>query len=355
MTPSKNIPLRSPPGAIARESRRIINRHLLPGAALVLAIATLAGAAKPPAPAPRPAPPARRVTFLPHWIPQAQFLGFYAANEKGFFQKRGLDVEILPGGPEHPTAAAIEQGKADLALMWLSTALQCADRGEKLVNLAQLIQESSLLLVSRKSSGIERPADLQQRSIGVFPGDFRILPDTLLHRYGISAEMIAQEHSLSLFLQGGVDATLAMWYNEYHTLLNSGIDPDELNVLHFSRLGLDFPEDGIYCRRGFYESHRRECADFVAASLEGWRWTFDHPQEALDLIMRITTRAHVGTNRAHQKWMLARMNDLLIPGGDSSRLGKLRRDAYQSTAETLIQERIIRSIPRFAEFYPEAQ
>jgi len=318
-----------------------------------LLIATL-GRAAPRPPTSAPGAPLRKVTFLPLWLPQAQFLGIYAASEQGFYRRHGLDVEILRGGSDRPTRAALKQRQADLAQMWLSTALQGVDQGEELVNLAQLIQESSLLLISRKTSGILVPTDLQQRSIGVFPGDFQILPGALLHRYGITAETIPQERSLNLFLHGGVDATLAMWYNEYHTLLSAGIDPDELNILRFAGLGLNFPEDGIYCRREFYESHRRECAEFVAASLEGWRWVFSHPREALDLIMRITDRAHIGTNRAHQRWMLARMRDLLVPGGDRARLGKLRQEDYQSTAETLLREGLIRRIPPFAEFHPEA-
>jgi len=51
---------------------------------------------------------------------------------------------------------------------------------------------------------------------------------------------------VNLFLRDGVDVVSAMWYNEYHTIINSGLNPDELTTFFFHEHGLNFPEDGIY-------------------------------------------------------------------------------------------------------------
>ena len=113
----------------------------------------------------------------------------------------------------------------------------------------------------------------------------------------------------------------AMWYNEYHTIFNSGINADDLTLFFFSQFGLNFPEDGIYCTEETFRKDPEMCAAFVRASIKGWLYAFDNQEEAMDIVMKHAKSAHTGTNRAHQRWMLARMKDLIIPDGDSSGLG----------------------------------
>lgn len=81
---------------------------------------------------------------------------------------------------------------------------------------------------------------------------------------------------MNLFLLDGVDAASAMWYNEYHTIINSGVNAEELTVFHLAGYSLNFPEDGIYCLKKFVQNNPGLVRDFVQASLEGWQYTFDH-------------------------------------------------------------------------------
>jgi NitT/TauT family transport system substrate-binding protein len=68
-----------------------------------------------------------------------------------------------------------------------------------------------------------------------------------LRKYDLTVQVVPQSFSVNLFLRDGVDVASAMWYNEYHTILNCGIDPDELTTFFFHEHGLNFPENGIYC------------------------------------------------------------------------------------------------------------
>ena len=90
-------------------------------------------------------------TFIPQWRPQAQFAGFYVAYDKGFYKDVGLNVRFLTGGPDAPSPEYLKDGRADFATMWLSTALQMRAHGVKLVNIAQLLQRSSLTIVAWRS------------------------------------------------------------------------------------------------------------------------------------------------------------------------------------------------------------
>jgi NitT/TauT family transport system substrate-binding protein len=46
----------------------------------------------------------KSASFIPHWVPQAQFAGYYIAYEKGFYKKQGIDLTIISGGPDRPAS-----------------------------------------------------------------------------------------------------------------------------------------------------------------------------------------------------------------------------------------------------------
>ena len=295
--------------------------------------------------------PLAQVTFLPQWIPQAQFAGYMMAFEKGFYKDAGLDVKILRGGPTNPPLEALESGQATFCTSWVSTAVKKRSSGTRLVNLAQIVQRSALMLIVKKSSGINTLEDLNGRRVGLWQGDFRIQPLALFKIHHLNVIEIPMYSSINLFLKGGVDAISAMWYNEYHTILNSGFDANELNTFFFSDYGLNFPEDGIYCLEKTLNENPKVCESFVQASLKGWVYALEQPDETLNVVMKYTHAAHTGTNRAHQMWMLARMKDLIFPGGDRTDLGKLDQKQYLLVTDTLQSLGFVEDHVRFEDFY----
>lgn len=321
------------------------------GTAAVLAALWLSAVAAQEARAVSPT----RVSFVPQWLPQAQFAGFYLAARKGFYDARGLDVRILTGGPDGAWAHALASGGADCAALWLATALRLIDRGVPLLNLGQLVQRSSLLVVARRESGIGTPADLAGRRLAVWEGDFRVAVDTLLRRHGATARIVPIGPSVNLFLRGGVDATTATIHNEYHQLLAAGMEAGDLSVIRLAEHGVDLPEDGIYCRAALPERAPEVAAAFTAASLDGWAYAFRHPEETIDVVLDVMRAAKVPASRAHQRWMLARMRDLTERDPATDRpTGLLAAAAYARAADALVAGGWIREAPPFERFYRPA-
>jgi len=291
----------------------------------------------------------KQVKLVLHWYPQAQFAGYYMAVEKGFYSSRGLDVQILPGGADIGPFDWLEQGKADFALGFLSTAIQRRDAGLDVVHVGQVVHDSALMLIAHKKSGIRSLADLAGTRVGVWGTDFQIQPRALFKQQNIRATIIQQAPSMDLFMRGGLDVVSAMWYNEYHTLMSYGLEQSEMTTFFFRDLGLNFPEDGLYCRRSAHMTPQTIDA-MRKGTAEGWDYVFAHPDEALELVLRVMKANKVRANRSHQRWMLARMRDIILTGGRKNTDLTLSEKAFGQASQVLLAGGFIRAILPYEDF-----
>jgi NitT/TauT family transport system substrate-binding protein len=140
-----------------------------------------------------------------------------------------------------------------------------------------------------------------------------------------------------------------MWYNEYHTLLTYGLDEDDLQPLFFNDAGLNFPEDGIYCLEKTAVERPELCARLVRATLKGWSYAFAHKDEALDIVLARMAEAKVPASRAHQRWMLDRMEDVTM--ADDGAMGVLHREDFDRVAKALTDNGFMDQTPTYEEFY----
>jgi NitT/TauT family transport system substrate-binding protein len=290
-----------------------------------------------------------KLRYLPHWLPQAQFAGYYIALEKGIYEKYGLDIEIQTGGPICPSISELKKNKCDIVSMFLSGAIKSENKGVKLVDFCQLSKRSALMFISKKKSGITKLEDLNGKKIGIWRSDFQELPRGFLKKYNIDATIVPITSTVNLFYYDGVDVLCVMWYNEYHQLLNFGINVDELDVFFFTDYGLNFPEDGIFCTEEFYKNNEKACQDFAKATLEGWEYAFEHKDESIALVIKYMQEANVPANIPHQKWMFNRMHDVFILGNDKLN-GELLEEDFLKTAKILLECGKINSIPDFDDF-----
>lgn len=299
-------------------------------------------------------PAARKATLVTLWSPQAQFAGYYVALEKGFYAKRGLDLTIRDAGPGINPEALLRDGAADFAVLWLSSAIRQRAQGTPVVHLAQIVPRSSLLLIARASSGIRGIKDMQGRKVSLWRGDISIPAKALLAAEGVGVREVPQSQTVNLFLRGGVDVTSAMWYNEYHTILDAGINPDELTVFQLHDLGIRFPEDGVYALGPTVARDPAMADAFVRASLEGWRYAFANPDEAIDIVLRRIRAARLPANHMHQHWMLARLEELAALPADTARIPLVRAEDYEAVAAVLNRNMLVNAIPPFRDFFPRA-
>ena len=279
---------------------------------------------------------AKKLSFIPLWSPQAQFAGYYVALEKGFYRDKGLEVEILTGGPETPADVLLAKGRADVGMLWLSEAIKKRAQGVRLVNIAQILQRSALMLVAKKSSGIRKVEDLDGKTVALWES-FRLQPLALFKKYKLRVNIIPQTQSVNLFLRDGAAAASVMVYNEYHTIINAGLNPSELTTFFFYDYGLNFPEDGLYMLEKNFNKDPAAAAAFVKATLKGWTYAFEHKDEAVEITLRRMRDARIPANRMHQKWMLEKMQGLIFPKGPAAHPGQLKSADYDRVAAELLK------------------
>jgi NitT/TauT family transport system substrate-binding protein len=87
------------------------------------------------------------VTIQLKWLPQAQFMGYYVALDKGYYTEAGLDVTIVPGGGDISETTAVYSGQVDFGVTWVSNLIAANAGGMNLVEIAQVFQRSGLVLV----------------------------------------------------------------------------------------------------------------------------------------------------------------------------------------------------------------
>jgi len=294
--------------------------------------------------------PLKKIALAPMWSPQAQFAGYYVALDKGIYASRGIDLSIIKAGPGISPVQALKDKKADFAVLWLTTAIRHRAEGLKLVNLAQIIQRSAMMLITRKSSNIDTIAAMNGRSVGMWGGDLSIPPHALFSQAGVHAREVPLSHTVNLFLRGGIDATSAMWYNEYHTILNSGVDSDELNLFFLNAMGMNFPEDGIYALESSILKDPALADAFVEASLDGWRYAFAHPEEAIDIVVKYMREAKVPAIRVHQRWMLEKIRALSESGHHRRLSGRLQKQDYEAVCLSMRNQGIVKDCLEYSAF-----
>ena len=138
--------------------------------ALVLAIAggTWAAAGAGASSAKTSKAASTKVTLQLKWVTQAQFAGYYAAKEKGYYKQAGLDVKIKVGGPDITPEQVVAGGQAEFGLDWLPSLLAFRDKGTKLINIAQVFSKSGMTQLTWKDSGITTVAKMKGKKVGVW-------------------------------------------------------------------------------------------------------------------------------------------------------------------------------------------
>jgi len=324
-------------------------------AALVLGLAACGGDdEEAAAPAEEEAPAEMdKVTLQLKWVTQAQFAGYYAALEQGFYEEEGLDVTIRPGGPDIVPEQVVLGGQAEFGIDWTDNLLATRDQGGQIQQIAQVFARSGMTEITWKDSGIDDIKELKGKKVGVWLGGnehklFAALTKNGLKPGAPDVQIVAQPFDMNLFLNREVDAAAAMTYNELAQVLEVE-NPDtgelyqlsDLNVFLMSELGTGALEDEIFVREDWIadEANQDIATRFLKASFRGWIYCRDNADACVDIVLANGPTLGEG----HQRWQMNEINKLIWP--NELGVGVLNEEDWNNTVDIAKTYGIIKSDP----------
>jgi NitT/TauT family transport system substrate-binding protein len=280
------------------------------------------------------------------WVPQSQFAGYFVALNKGYYEKEGLKVEIVSGGPDIVSEQQVASGAVQFGVDWTASMLAHRDQGLPLVQIAQIFQNSASLLISRSTSGIKTPADLKGKVVGNPMGgnEFEVL--ALFDKYKLDPakdmKFVKQGFTVDQFVNKEIDTMLAMSYNEYFVLLDSGFKPEDLSVIDLNKEGTAMLQDNLFTNEEWLAKNQDTAAKFLRASLKGWNDAVANPEEATDIVMKAV--ADGSTTRKHQLNMMKEVSKLVIPAGKTAAdIGRIDDQLFKRTADIALKFGVVKT------------
>jgi NitT/TauT family transport system substrate-binding protein len=297
-----------------------------------------------------------KVTLQLKWVTQAQFAGYYAALDQGYYKAAGLDVKIKIGGPSITPETVVVGKQADFGIDWLPNLFATREKGSNLVSISQMFERSGMTELTWKSSGIDTIAKMRGKKVGVWccgnePELFAALAKNgINHAKSSDVTIVNQPFDMSLLLKKQVDAAAAMTYNELAQVLESKnpatgklYQLSDLNVFKMAspQVGTAMLEDNVFVRGDWLKdsANQKTATAFLKASDQGWIYCREHQRACVNIVLK--TGSLLG--RGHQTWQLNEINKLIWP--NTTGIGTVPAKTIASTARIAKTYGVIKKTP----------
>jgi NitT/TauT family transport system substrate-binding protein len=284
------------------------------------------------------------------WFPQAQFAGYFAAKDKGYYAEEGFDVTILPGAVEIVPATVVAGGQAEFGISWVPRMLAPRESGADPVVIAQVFQRSPTLQVSFKDKNITKPEDLRGKRVGSWGFGNEAELYAGLRKAGLDPDnpsdvtIVAQQFDMVAFAAGEIDAAQAMIYNEYAQVLETKnpatgelFKPEDLNVISWEEYGTSMLQDAIFASEAWLaqEGNEDDAVKFLKASFKGWIFCRDNPAECVDIVLK----SDAALPKGHQTWQLNEVSGIIWPAPNG--IGITDSAAFDRTVQVALDGKIL--------------
>jgi NitT/TauT family transport system substrate-binding protein len=282
-----------------------------------------------------------KVKLQLQWFTQAQFAGYFAAVQQGYYRDAGLDVQILEGGTDIVPQTQLAQGHADYAIAWVPKALQSREQGANITDVGQVFQRSGTLQVSFKDKNITTAANLKGEKVGNwgFGNEFELFAG--MTKAGLNpgkdVTLAQQQFDMQALLKGDIDAAQAMIYNEYAQVLEAKnpktgqlYQPSDFNEIDWNKEGTAMLQDAIWASTDKLQSdkaYQDQTVKFLQASFKGWIYCRDNPEKCRDIV--VARGSKLGAS--HQLWQMNEINKLIWPSPNG--IGMVDKGAWDQTVK----------------------
>jgi NitT/TauT family transport system substrate-binding protein len=289
-------------------------------------------------PAPRPTPD--KITVQLKWFHQAQFAGFYLAQENGFYADENLEINFLEGGKNVDTIKAIVSGRADFAVAAPEDILIKQSRKAPIKAIAAVYRRSAVVFLAKADSGIERPFDFVGKTVaieGLTIGirDFRIQFDALERKLKLDQthiKRVAFDPGHKTFQNGAVDITPSFITGGLISMKHAGY---KLNVIWPGDYGIHFYSDTLVASERIIANKPEVVIRFLRATLKGWHEAMGDTEAAVAATLKYARIKDASL----QKAMMEAQLPLVHTGEDH--IGWMKKKQWREMIQILGEQNII--------------
>ncbi len=272
------------------------------------------------------AQPMDQVTLQLKWKHQFQFAGYYAAIEQGYYREVGLEVKLREAELGEEPADRVLSGDAEFGVAASDLVLLHA-RGKPVVVLAPILQHSPLVLLTKADGTVTSIHDLAGKKIMLEPHAEELIAYLEFEDITLDEiEVLPHSFSPEPLVKGEVAAMSAYSTDEPYWLEKAGVAYMEFTP---RSSGIDFYGDTLFTTREQVQLHPDRVARFRAASLKGWGYALEHPEEMVELIYRNYSQRH---SREHLWFEAENFKRLVLP--DVVEIGYQSPGRWQHIADT---------------------
>ena len=263
-----------------------------------------------------PAAISEKLVLHLEWWPQAEFAGYILASELGLFSKRGLDVTILPGGPDHPALGEVATGKADIGIGPSSLILIARAKSVPVKIIALPLQDSIFRFVLKAENRILSLRQLAGKPIGLWLGGDEAEFVAMAVKQGMTLgdfKVIRQDETITGFIDDRYLLSQVTTINELIQLRAEGYPDSSLQILSPHDYGVAMPSDCLFTTDEMLTKRRGALVRFLEAAREGWRAAFRDK----DATIKLLVARYPELDPVHQMEQLKAMQPLVFgPAGD---------------------------------------
>jgi len=277
------------------------------------------------------------VTVQLGWYHQAQFAGFYAADQLGYYAEENIAVTLRPRpSPTVDTLASVLDGSADIGLQSGFATISARAAGQPIIAIAAIQRRFPKVFMTLATSGITRPHDFQGHTIRKLnPKGEAIVFRAMMAKLRLDpagVREIETGYDLAPFYAGQVDIWPAFLTNEVVLARRQG---HLVNIILPYDYGINSYDDVIVTTDNLLRTKPELLTRFLGATMRGWRWAIEHPQDAGELTLKYDPRL----DPQQQAAMVDASMPLVHVGEDH--IGWMREETWQHTYEMLRQQHLL--------------
>lgn len=213
------------------------------------------------------------------WTVDEGLIGEVVAIEQGFFEEEGLDVEIIPGGPNNDGVASVASGRAQIGIAAESPPVMLAvSQGIPVKAFAAQLQAHPYAYFALPETTLDSPEDLKGKTVGVPPPAVGML-DAYLKDNGMTKDDLGGVKSVSFDVAPLLQRRVDVWGGWLTDRAQLRLLPEGYRVLPYAE-SVPLYGGTYYANPRFLDSDGDKAAAFLRAVARGWAFAKSDPEAA---------------------------------------------------------------------------